>query len=132
MTQFALVKMNNGGPSLKPVEGLRDDFLSGVARKLFPDSAIDQIFVINTDGKDIDSLMLDAQKLVIDSSEFEGTELYSAIGEIAQAADELIFWYGSDCDDLECVYDVTALLKKLEDAVRDSTCELYIHYKKAK
>lgn len=132
MTQFALVKTSNSCPSLKPVEELGDDFLEGVAGKLFPDSSIDEIFVLDVDGEDIDGLMLDAQKLVIESSKFEGTELYSAIGKVAQAADELIFWYGSDYDDLECVYDVPALLSKLEEAVSDSTCELYIHYKEAK
>lgn len=132
MTQFALVKTRNSCPSIKPASGLQDDFLSGVAGKLFPDTSIDQIFVLSAGGKDIDSLMLDAQKLVIESSKFERTALYSAINNVAQAADELIFWYGSDYDDLECVYDVSSLLSKLEEAVKNSTCELYIHFKMEK
>jgi hypothetical protein len=130
MTQFVLVKTSNSCPDIKPVEGLKDDFLLGVAGKLFPNSSVNEIFVLDVDGEDIDSLMLDAQKLLIESSKFEETAVYSAIGKVAQAVDELIFWYGSDYDDLECVYDVSVLLRKIEDAVSESACELYIHYKK--
>ena len=132
MTQFALVITSNRCSGLTPVEEQGDDFLMGVASKLFSDSSIDKIYIIEVDGEDIDSLMLSAQRLVIGSSKFEETALYRVIAQVVQAVDELIFWYGSDYDDLEYVYDAPALLDKLEEAIKDSSCEIYSHYKKEK
>lgn len=132
MTQFALVKTSNNFPGLKPVSELRDDFLAGVASKLFPGSSSDKIFVFDVNGKDVDGLMLDAQKHIVGSSKFEETVLFHTIGKVARAVDEIILWYASDYENLECVYNVSTLLRKLEEAVSDSTCEIYIHYKKMK
>jgi hypothetical protein len=132
MTQFALVKTSKTNPNLKPIDEIRDDFLLGIVAKIFPDSSCGRISLFDVDGKDIDSLMLDAQKRVIESSRFEKTVLHGIIDNVARAADELVLWYGSDYEDLECIYDVPTLLSKLEEAVSDSSCELYIHYKKSK
>lgn len=132
MTQFALVKANKSSPHLQPIDELKDDFLLGIVGKLFPGSSDDEIFIIYVDGMDIDALMLDAQKQMIESTKFEGTLLCNVIDKVAQTSDEIIFWYGSDYDGLDYIYDVPALLSKLGEAVSDSACELYIHYKKAK
>lgn len=128
MTQFALATTGTNSPRLKPVEELHNDFLTETAVRLFSDYSLSEIFVIDGEGG-IDSLMLDAQKLVIESSKFEETPLYEVIEKLAQTVDELIFWYGSDFNDLEWVYDAPALLNKLKEAVNTSSCELYIHYK---
>ncbi len=132
MTQFALARTSNNCSNLKLVEELQDDFLMGVADNLFPDSSMGKIFALEVDGVNIDSLMLNAQKMVIESLEFEESELCGIIVEVAQVVDELIFWYGSDYDELEYVYDIPTLLSKIEEAIGDSSCELYIHYKKSK
>lgn len=132
MTQFALVKSSNSSSHLKSIGELKDDFLSGIVGTLFPNSSDEGIFIICVNGMDIDALMLDAQKQMIKSAKFEGTLLFSVVDEVAQTSDEIIFWYGSDYDGLDCIYDVPALLGKLEEAVSDSACELYIHYKRAK
>ena len=129
MTQFVLVRSSIKRSGLKLVEELHDDFLIGMVVKLFPDSPFGEIFVID-DGEDIDSLMLDAQKQVIESVGFEKTQLYGVVENLAPSVDELIFWYGSESDDLEYVYDVPILLGKLKEAVSDSSCELYLHYKR--
>jgi hypothetical protein len=100
-----------------------------MARKLFPSSSDNNVFVLDSEGKNIDQLMLDAQKMVR-FSKFEKTELYHVINTIAPTVYEFAFWYGSDYEDLDYVYDVPTLLIKLEEAVSESACELYVHYKK--
>jgi hypothetical protein len=131
MTQFALAITKDNCASLAPVEKHRDDFLLEVAIKLFPDSPVSEIFIVDLGGKNIDQLILEAQKAV-EFLQFEKTDLCHAIKKIALAVDELVFWYGSDCDDLDYVYDVSELLNKLKSAVSESACEVYIHYKQVR
>lgn len=131
MTQFALAITKNSCTSLVPVETQRDDFLLEIAKKLFPDSPVNEIFVPDLNGKSIDQSMLDAQKAV-ESSPFEKTELCYAVSKIVPTVDELVFWYGSDYDDLDYVYDASTLLSKLKEAVSESVCELYAHFKQAR
>lgn len=131
MTQFALArsrKQINGLTSLAEVE---DGFLSRVAFELFPAVSLNEIYRFDFGGKDIDSLMIDAQKAVIDKNSFQETALYKAVKAVAENVDDFVFWYGADYDELSYIYDVSVLLRKLEDAVSDSFCEIYIHYKKA-
>ncbi|MPY26902.1 hypothetical protein [Shewanella sp. YLB-07] len=131
MTQFALVTTSNAMDGLRSVESFGDEFLLGVAAKLFPGSPLNKVYLLNVGGKDVDSLMLDAQKAVIDNKVFQKTELYKVVNKVAQYVDDFVFWYGSDYDELEYVYDVADLLGKLEREVGDSFCEAYVHYKKA-
>lgn len=132
MTQFALVKASNNSPHLKAIHELRNNFLSQVVGELFPASSGDGIFVICVEEMDIDALVLEAQKQIINSAKFEETLLFRVVYEIAQTSDEIIFWYGSDYNGLDYIGDVPALLGELESAVSDSACEVYIHYKKTK
>lgn len=130
MTQFALAslkKYNFESKSLVKVEG---DFLSAIAAELFPNISLSDIYTLDVDGKDIDSLMLDAQKDVIDGIRFQETMLYDVVSELAASISELFLWYGSDYDDIDYVYDVPALLDIIESAVSDSACEVYVRYKK--
>lgn len=131
MTQFVLAITKDSSPSLVPVEKQRDDFLLEMAKNLFPDSPVNEIFVLDLKGKSIDQLMLDAQK-ELEFSQFEKTELCHTISKIVPTVDELVFWYGSDYDDLDYVYDVSTLLRKLKEAVIESACEAYIHYKQVR
>lgn len=131
MTQFVLAITKDSSPSLVPVEKQRDDFLLEMAKNLFPDSPVNEIFVLDLKGKSIDQLMLDAQK-ELEFSQFEKTELCHKISKIVPTVDELVFWYGSDYDDLDYVYDVSTLLRKLKEAVSESACEAYIHYKQVR
>lgn len=131
MTQFVLAITKDSSPSLVPVEKQRDDFLLEMAKNLFPDSPVNEIFVLDLKGKSIDQLMLDAQK-ELEFSQFEKTELCHTISKIVPTVDELVFWYGSDYDDLDYVYDVSTLLRKLKEAVSESACEAYIHYKQVR
>jgi hypothetical protein len=128
MTQFALAITKDDSPSLVSVERLRDDFLMQIAKKLFPDTPVSEIFSLDQDGKNIDQLMLDAQKTA-GSLQFEKTELCQTIRRIVPTVEELVFWYGSDYDDLDCVYDVSILISKLREATSESVCEAYVHYK---
>lgn len=128
MTQFALVSANAGNVHIKPIDEIDNDFLADLASKLLPDVSHDRLFIFFSAGKDIDSLMLDAQTLLNEGARFNETMLYRVVDEVAQVAEEIIFWYGSDHANLECIYDVSALLGKTEEAVSDSACELYVHY----
>lgn len=132
MTQFALVATKKNFDSLVPIIKLEDEFLISIAGELFPSLPIEEVFTVNINGHDIDSLMLDAQRMVIAYSKFEETDLYRTIAQIVPAVDELILWYGSSYEDLDYVYDTLDLLSKLEESIRDSACELYIHYKRSK
>ncbi len=129
MTQFVLAAAKNHSANIVPISELRDDFFLEVSKKLFPDSPFEEIFILEIEGENIDDLMLEAQKSIAQSSKFKETKLYYTISKIAPAINELAFWYGSDYEDLDCIYDIPALLRKLEEAVNESTCELYVHYK---
>jgi len=130
MTQFSLAVKKNSCASLKTLKKPQDSYLLGVAETLLPSFSFDTLFVIDVNGKDIDYLMLDSQRAIIDGVPFENTTLYMEVEKIVRTVDEIIFWYGSDFQDLDYVCDVPSLLAKLEKAVRDSTCELYVHYRK--
>lgn len=132
MTQFALAKAGRQHSGLKSIFELEDEFLRGAAIDLFPGVSLNEIYFLDVGGKDIDSLMLDAQKAVNDKKCFRETELYKAIEMVSDSVDELVFWYSSDYDDLDYVYDVPELLRKLEGAVSDSFCEVYGRYRKSK
>lgn len=127
MTQFALAASKNSSSILVPVKTLGDDFILEIAEKLFPDTPVSEIFTLDMEGKYIDQIMLDSQK-AIGSLEFKNTELYEVITSVVSIVDELVFWYGSYYDDLDYVYDASALLSKLEGAINDSACELYVRY----
>lgn len=129
MTQFALAITKNKSPNLVSVEQ-QNDFLMEVAKKLFPNSPVSEIYSLDLDGKSIDQLMLDAQKSA-GSLQFEKTDLCQAIREVVSTFEELVFWYGSDYSDLDYVYDVPALIGKLKKSTNSSVCEAYIHYKKS-
>lgn len=132
MTQFVLAKASSENDSLKAIEQLQDEFLMEAASKLFPHSSSSEIYILNINNSNIDSLMVDAQRAVIGDGVFKDTDLYIAIEKIVESIDELVFWYGSDYDDLECVDDIPRLLNLLELSVNDSCCEAYIHYKRVK
>ena len=132
MTQFVLAVSKTHNTSLVPISRSRNDFLLEIASKLFPDLPLEDVYVIDVNEKDMDALMLDAQKLVVESSRFEQTELFKIMEKVAPSVDELVFWYGSEHEDLDYVYGAPALLSKLKEAVSESTCELYVHYKQTK
>ncbi len=132
MTQFVLAVSKTHNTNLVPVSRSRNDFLLEIASNLFPNLPLEEVYVIDVNEKDIDALMIDAQKLVIESSRFEQTELFKIMEKVAPSVDELVFWYGSEHEDLDYVYDAPALLSKLKEAVSESTCELYVHYKQVK
>ncbi len=130
MTQFALALLR------KPIVGLvspareRDGFMTEIARELFPSADSEDVYVINANGKSIEELMLDAQESLIMKSEFDETELSEVVEKLLPAVDELVFWYSSDYTDLDEAHDATHVLRALEDAVSESTCELYLRYQK--
>ncbi|ASP38603.1 hypothetical protein CHH28_07900 [Bacterioplanes sanyensis] len=127
MTQFVLVALDNkpeGHLSLIELNELNDSFLVKAADELFISTPLDKIYSL-----DIDGLFLDAQKSVPDVP-FEKTELYESIKLISGSASEIIFWYGSEYGDLDCVYDEDELLVRLQRSISDSFCEAYVHFKK--
>jgi len=130
MTQFALIRANDSHEGFKPLGDLGQDSFVSIAKRLFPNADIDTIYVPEYFGKSIDSLMLEAQKFEMDEQGFEDTQFYKVVIDLAQNADELVLWYGSDYDDLECVDSIPALLESLREVVSDSFCEAYIRYKK--
>ena len=130
MTQFALAKAGSTLDGLKSIEQLQDNSLTTAANKLFPNTPFNEIYAIVISDKDIDSLMLTAQRDLIANRGFKDTKLYKTINRLLSNVDELVFWYGSDCNELENIYDVSVLLNKLEAATSDSCCEAYFHFKK--
>ncbi len=131
MTQFVLIISNSCNENLLPASKEFNLFSYDVVNKKYPNLSIVDSYVIDFENKDIDDLMLDAQQLISSSYKFKQTKLYSIIQEIAIIADEIIFWYGSDCEDLDNIYDVETLLGELESSIRESNCEFYAHFKKS-
>ena len=132
MTQFALARTSKQLDCLESVTELQDSFLLKSAFDLFPEVPLNEIYRIRVKSKDIDDLILDAQKAVVNMQEFQKTEFYRTVKNIAEKVDDLVFWYGSDYDDLDYTYEIPALLLELERNVNDSFCEAYIRYKKEK
>ena len=130
MTQFALITTNNDLDCLQPLDALNDEFLLNVAISLFPGISLNKIYLFDVGGMSVDDLIVDAQRAVLDNKNFQETHLYSGIKKIIDHADDFVFWYGSDYDDLEYASTAKELLEKLEIAVSDSFCEAYVHYKK--
>lgn len=128
MTQFVLVKAKKSCTALVSLEELDNNFFRNVAKKLFPNFPTNEICILNVEGKDIDQLILESQKKLI-YSEFESTDLYRAIKEVALASDELVLWYGSDYEDLDYIDNTSDLFKEIESTLRSPICELYLHFK---
>lgn len=109
-----------------------DNFLSGVATDVFPETEKKNIFTVAAlNGKPFDSICTAAQVDLAEGKQFSDTELFLCLGWLLESSSNLVLWYGRDYDDLDCVYDRQSLLKKTEDAVVDSSCELYVRYEGA-
>lgn len=125
MTQFALARADKDIYFLKGLNDVSDSFLLKATKKLFPDAPLSSIYKF-----DVDDLMLDAQRAINENIDFESTKLFQSIKKLTNSVDELIFWYGSEYDDLDYVHNESELLSKLKESVSDSFCEVYIHYKR--
>ncbi len=129
MTQFALAHMRAPIADLVVPNAEHDRFSTEIVKELFPTADLDDIYVIDVNGKNIDELMTDAQRSLIMQSDFGGTELVKVMKRLIPAVEELVFWYGSDYDDLDEVHDTLQVLRGLESAVSVSTCEAYLRYR---
>lgn len=94
------------------------------ANTKMPYASMEQVYSF-----DIDTLMLDAQKQLA-NKDFRETELYLKLSTLIPDAKEIVLWYGSDYSDIDYIEDSQEFLARMKDAVSDSFCEAYIHFKK--
>lgn len=130
MTQFVLIKTEIHNGKLAKVSNGDEPSILKVAESKFSNCSPTEIYLIKSEGQDIDGLMVEAQKDVVEGKGFEETKLYSIIIELSKEADELVFWYGSESHDLDEIDNVDSLLISLEESISNSFCEAYLHYKK--
>jgi len=130
VTQYALVKARRPCDFLKSVAELDEPFFEIAAKKIFPTFSLSQVFIIDVDGKDIDKLFTDAQFACVNEKLFNSTDLKKIITQVLKVSDEIVFWYGSEYDDLDDVSDSDTLSEILENVVQTSTCEAYIRFKR--
>ena len=131
MTQFVLCKQNgviDSGCRIMMVPAERDCFLSKAASSLFPDTQEESLFTIVFDDESFDSLCTAAQQDMAEDKPFTETKLFQCLEKLLESCSEIAFWYAHDYDDLDFVCDKESLLKKIEEALIDSRCELYARY----
>ena len=128
MTQYILVKSSRRCDVLKPIADLKEPFYERVVEKIFPSAVYGDFSLVDADGDDIDTLFTEAQKAIGNNQEFENTRLNKVISRILEVSDEIVFWYGSDFDDLDSVAEESVLRDSLKQALETSSCEAYLHY----
>lgn len=124
MTQHILVYSTQKKNSLELVKNNDNTFLLEAANTKMPYASMEQVYSF-----DIDTLMLDAQKQLA-NKDFRETELYLKLSTLIPDAKEIVLWYGSDYSDIDYIEDSQEFLARMKDAVSDSFCEAYIHFKK--
>jgi hypothetical protein len=135
MTQFVLCYADRPlkiKPPFSKISIEDDSFLSGVALDVFPDIDKKSIFTVALDGSSFDSICTTTQIDLAEGKMFSETSLFVCIGWLLDTCTGLVFWYGRDYDDLDCVYGRDELIEKTEGAIIDSNCELYVRYERNK
>lgn len=130
MTQFVLCQQNEQ-VDLRKITKIaiqEDKFLKMAASKLFKSCNYADIFSIKYDGKDFDEILTSAQVQIVDGDSIIETDLFDCINILIDGCDCLAFWYGSDWEDLDYIGSKEELLRRAEEALQDSSCELYLHY----
>lgn len=130
MSQFMLCRLK-GNPTLSAdcqAEKIADGFLLRASNAIFGSG---ESYCVKFRGKSIDQLFTDAQKMVNSKHGFEQTELSIFMRAIECSLIEAAFWYGSEFSDLDNVENFTELLAKLGEAVNETSCEAYLHYRQA-
>lgn len=102
------------------------ELLKNVKETYFRNVENDNVWVL----EGVDELFVDAQKYLMTEKKFESTHLYNIIKQISDICETIIFWYGSEYDDLDVVNDKNQLFLALKDALNDSMCECYSLYRK--
>ncbi len=129
MSQFMLCRLQevrklNANCRIEAVTG---GFLLDVSHVVFGSV---ESFVLGYKGKTVDELFTDAQASVNSGLRIEDTELFEFMSTINGPLIEAIFWYGNDFSDLDDVKNFNMLLVKLEEAIREASCEAYLHYRR--
>lgn len=113
MSQFLICKSKEN--MIKYGLKLKDVFLNKslyikVVNKYMLDEEIDNIWVIDN----IDDILMSKYDLKL-------------IEEIVQKSELLIFWYGTDFEDLERMNSSQMLISYLESNINDPSLELYLY-----
>jgi hypothetical protein len=133
MTQFALCNEDALLKTKSPFSKVsieNDSFLSDVASDVFSGIDTKNIFTIELNGCSFDAICTAAQRDLAEGRKFSETSLFLCIEWLLETCKSLVFWYGCDYDDLDYVYDRESLLGKIEEALIDSSCELYVRYER--
>lgn len=131
MTQFVLCSENKPLQEKSPFTRVsieEEGFLSDVASDVFSTTDKKKIFTVALNIDSFDSICTTAQIDLAEGRKFSETLLFQCIDWLFESCNSLVFWYGGDYDDLDCVYDRANLLEKVEEALGDSNCEFYVRY----
>ena len=77
----------------------------------------------------IDDYFSEAQLFLNNGKSFKSTKLYNILFNICDLCEVIIFWYGSEFENLDMVIDKKQMLLKIEESVKDSMCECYLIFK---
>ena len=128
MSQFLLAQ--GVDPSLLPksvklVPASSDEFLRSAAERIFGAEAIAEAVTVVSNGEDFDSVIVRAQREMIQGQAYENTTLNALLVALTKAAKRVALWYGSDVADLEPVYDLQALGRVVREGLASPSIEVY-------
>ena len=96
-----------------------------VANNLLKEIEMDNVWIM----EGVDNYFLKAQKDVFNGKKFKSTCLYKLLDKICDICHIIIFWYGSEFEDLDIITDKDKMFLYIQESIKDSMCECYLIYK---
>jgi len=130
MSQFILCKGKSTLICSDKIDKLQiknDVFLAEASKVIFPNVNDEDVWSVSFENIDFDSLCVKAQKELINGKKFSETKLSLLLNILVDKVDEIALWYADYFDDIDEVYDVDIFFNGIETAVKEPTCEVYLH-----
>lgn len=122
MSQFVLFTSKENNPAFSNVS--HHSFLKKYAEILFKNMDIENVYTIIN----CDDWCVEAQKELISGKPFSQTQLFRYMECLKE--EEIFFWYGSECDNLDKIHHFDALISQIQQSLLEASGEIYLHYKK--
>jgi len=116
--------------SVKLVPASSDEFLRSATERIFGAEAIAEAVTVVSNNEDFDSVVVRAQREMIQGQDYENTALNALLIALTKAAKRVALWYGSDVADLEPVYDLQALGRAVREGLASPSVEVYALFDK--
>lgn len=122
MSQFMVCKaevdLGQFGGILLDSKDKSNAFILPMLEQYYPESPYDNIWVINN--------MEEYCCKQLRANEFAVSDLYFLLNNLYDICDWMIFWYGSEYDDLDEVCSKDELIRYVQKHMEEPCCELYV------